>query len=60
MPVWLDVALGVICGLCMVGGVFWFAFARAPERRSDEGLTKHDASNDASFLTRGDGGDQAS
>jgi hypothetical protein len=60
MPNWLEVTLGVICGLGMVGGVFWFAFARTPERRSDEGLTKHDASNYASFLTRGDGGDQSS
>ena len=60
MPAWLDVAIGVISGLGVVGGVFWFAFARAPERRSDGGLTKHDAADYASFLTRDDGGDQSS
>jgi hypothetical protein len=43
----------------MVGGVFWFAFGRAPRRRSDGGLTQHEAGNYASFLTR-DGGDQQS
>jgi hypothetical protein len=60
MPVWFDVAIGVICGFSVVGGVFWFAFARVPERRSDGGLTKHDAANYASSLTRDDGGDQSS
>jgi hypothetical protein len=43
MPVWLEVALGMIIGLSLIGGVFWFTFARVPERRSDGGTTNRDA-----------------
>jgi hypothetical protein len=60
MPVWLDVIIGVICSFGLVGGIFWFAFARAPERRSDGGLTKHDAVNYTSAFTGDDGGDPSS
>jgi len=45
MSTWFEVALGGISGLAIVGGVFWFAFGRMPERRSDGGLTQHDAGN---------------
>ena len=43
MPVWLDVSIGVICGLGLLAVVFWLVFARVPSRRSDGGLTQHDA-----------------
>ena len=43
MSIWFEVAGAVILGLAIVGSVFWFAFRRAPERRSDGGLTQHDA-----------------
>jgi hypothetical protein len=43
MPVWLDIRIGVVGGLGLLTFVFWFAFARMPSRRSDGGLTQHDA-----------------
>ena len=48
MSQWPEMGLGV--GL--IAGVFWFAFARMPERRSDGGLTQHDAT----YYTSGDDG----
>ena len=44
MPDWLDVAFRVALTLGVIAGVFWFALGRAPKRRSDGGLTQHDAS----------------
>ena len=43
MPTWLEVTIGTICGLGLVGGVFWFTFVRIPERRSGGGITNRDA-----------------
>ena len=43
MPTWLEVTIGTICGLGLVGGVFWFTFVRVPERRSDGVITNRDA-----------------
>jgi hypothetical protein len=40
---WLEVALGAICGLGLVGGVFWFTFVRVPPRRDDGGIADRDA-----------------
>ncbi|QGM45592.1 hypothetical protein [Methylocystis heyeri] len=40
--------MGAFLGLFIVGGVLWFVFWRTPERRSDGGLTQHDASYYAS------------
>ena len=51
MSTWFEVAAGGILGLALVGGVFWLAFGRMPERRSDGGL-KHDADH----YTSGDDG----
>jgi hypothetical protein len=45
MPTWLDVGVGAVIGLVLLAAVFWFVFARAPGRRSDGGLTQHDAAN---------------
>ena len=38
MPDWLDAALRALLALGVIGGVFWFAFARPPGRRDDGGL----------------------
>jgi hypothetical protein len=35
----------LVGGLVLLVAVFWFAFARAPGRRSDGGLTQRDSSN---------------
>jgi hypothetical protein len=35
----------VVGGLGLLAAVFWFAFVRMPSRRSDGGLTKHEAGN---------------
>jgi nitrate reductase gamma subunit len=40
-----EMLAGGILGLVLIAGVFWFAFGRMPERRSDTGLTQHDAVN---------------
>jgi hypothetical protein len=45
MPVWLDISIGVFGGLVVLTAVFWFVFARIPGRRSDGGLTRHEATN---------------
>ncbi len=37
IPVWLEVTAGLIIGLGLIGGVFWFTFAPMPERRDDSG-----------------------
>jgi hypothetical protein len=41
---WLQAAAGIVLGAILVGGAFWFAFRRVPERREDGGLTSRDAS----------------
>jgi hypothetical protein len=53
VPVWIEVAAGVISGLVIVGAIFWYTFGRMPERRSDAGLIQHEAAHYAS----GDDGD---
>jgi hypothetical protein len=58
MPDWLEATLAMLCGLAPLGGVFWLTFARAPSRRSDEGL-----SNKGQYgvgLTHGDYGGPSS
>jgi hypothetical protein len=40
---WLPTAVGIVLGAVLVGGVFWIAFRRVPERREDGGLTSRDA-----------------
>jgi hypothetical protein len=52
MSEWLEMALGVVLGVGLVAGVIGFAFARMPERRSDGGLTQHEAT----YYTSGDDG----
>jgi nitrate reductase gamma subunit len=52
MTTWLEVAFGAIVGVLVIVGVFWFTFRRMPERRSDGGLTQHDAA----FYSSGDDG----
>jgi len=52
MADFLEMALGGVLGVGLIVGVFWFAFARMPERRSDGGLTQHDAT----YYTSGDDG----
>jgi hypothetical protein len=49
---WPEMGLGVVLGLLVVGSLFGFTFRRMPERRSDGGLTQHDAS----YYTSGDDG----
>jgi hypothetical protein len=58
MPAWLEATFAAICGLGVLGGVFWFTFARAPARRSDGGVSKNHG--EGWFLTRGDGGGPSS
>ena len=48
----LKAILAGIVGLALIGGVFWLTFRNPPARRSDGGLTQHDASK----LGSGDGG----
>ena len=43
---------GGIFGVAILGGAFWFALGRTPERRSDGGLIQHDAA----YYTSGDDG----
>ena len=38
MPDWLDSTLRALLAFGVIGGVFWFAFARQPERRDDGGM----------------------
>jgi hypothetical protein len=59
MPVWLDVSIGAIFGLALLAAVFWFVFARPPSRRSDGGLTQHDATNYWYKGVDSGGGDQS-
>lgn len=58
MPIWMQIALGLILGVGIIVGVFWLTFRRVPERRSDGGLAQHDAANYASFIERDVNGDQ--
>lgn len=53
MPDWFQAAIGGAAGLVLIGCVFWFAFGRAPSRRSDGGLT-NDHGATADFM-RNDG-----
>ncbi len=42
MSAWLSVTVGLIIGISAIAGVFWFAFARVPERRRcDEDQPHH-------------------
>jgi hypothetical protein len=59
MPVWLDVSIGVVGGLGSLAVVFWFVFTRMPSRRSDGGLTQHDAGQYWNADRPPDGGDQS-
>jgi hypothetical protein len=56
IPSLLNVTLGVIGGLGLLAAVFWFAFARMPSRRSDRGLTQHEATNYWAAYNDVDGG----
>jgi nitrate reductase gamma subunit len=54
----MQIALGLILGMAIIAGAFWFTFRRVPERRSDGGLVQHDAANYASYVERDVNGDQ--
>ena len=41
----LEIALGVMLGLGLIGGVFWLAFRGMPEAREGTGVS-YDASSD--------------
>jgi hypothetical protein len=45
MPDWLRIALAIAAGLSLLAGLSWFAFGGLPRRRSDGGLTQHDAAH---------------
>ena len=45
MPDWLRILLAVAAGLVLLAGLVRFAFGGQPRRRSDGGLTQHDAEN---------------
>ena len=45
MPDWLRIALAIAAGLVLLAVLGWFAFGGLPRRRSDGGLTQHDAAN---------------
>jgi hypothetical protein len=55
MPDWVEAIIGAVCGLALIGVVFWFAFGRVPERRGDGGLANSDATSIASDAMRDDG-----
>jgi len=52
MPDWLQAVLAGLFGLGLIGGVFWFAFRRIPEKRSDAPSVSYDATD----FSSGDGG----
>jgi hypothetical protein len=49
MPVWLEIIVGGVLGLVIVGGVLWFTFGRMIGRRLDGGLDLH---RDADYYIR--------
>ncbi len=42
MLIGLEIVLGAVLGLALVGGVFYFAFREMPKPRSDGELTQHE------------------
>jgi hypothetical protein len=46
MPDWAQALIAGLVGLGLIGGVFWFAFRRPPERRRDGPEVSYDASQD--------------
>lgn len=50
----LEIALGVVLGLGLIGGVFWFVFRGMPEAREGTGVT-YDAPSDPSSWGVGSG-----
>ena len=56
IPTWIEAATGAVFALGVLAGVFWFTFARMPERRIHGEATNRDLDYTIRNMRNDDGG----